>query len=557
MENSIKIAPGGTEAKGVEAALIVSPIIPQSIDKVDVNKELSTVRGQINFINKQMNLFKDKPQAKDSIKGFKEQLKPLLIEEKRLELESKKIQADNISMNWIYESTSGKTEINEINYAHYFIKNHDFVCINGKCYSDEKEVTSNTVKNLIQEDIAKYITKGIANKVDGLYKVICNKSHIEKHELIENVIHVKNGTITVDLRTGEYTFTDKKQFSLTRLNASYNADIGESEVWQSYLNDLLIPEDIPTIQEYYGYMLIPSTAAQRALFLIGSGGEGKSINGSLINHIWDTSTVNDKVHKIETDRFIIPTLEGKLVFYEDDLNSEKMTSTGTFKDIVTAIRPIQGESKGVDKRAYYPKVRFFACGNQSLGSQFDTSDAFYRRLIILSAKRKDDNRKNNPFIKDEIIADADKIFNWALQGLIRLIQNNYEFTISERSLANLETAKNSDNNIIEFLKDSEVITFDSSGESAEHTKHLQIAYALWCGDGAQNQLKQTTFTKVLRQVADSSKRENFQYRAHTTNRTGNRNRGYEGIRIADSYWHRIMNESSRDFATVNRKNYNK
>ena len=43
-----------------------------------------------------------------------------------------------------------------------------------------------------------------------------------------------------------------------------------------FLDGLLIPEDILTLQEYLGYLLIPSTKAQKMLVMTGKGGEGKS-----------------------------------------------------------------------------------------------------------------------------------------------------------------------------------------------------------------------------------------------------------------------------------------
>ena len=46
------------------------------------------------------------------------------------------------------------------------------------------------------------------------------------------------------------------------------------------------PEDIPALQEYLGYCLIPSTKGQKMLMLIGKGGEGKSRIGVVMNAIF-------------------------------------------------------------------------------------------------------------------------------------------------------------------------------------------------------------------------------------------------------------------------------
>ena len=54
----------------------------------------------------------------------------------------------------------------------------------------------------------------------------------------------------------------------------------------AFLSELLGPEDIPALQEYLGYCLIPSTKGQKMLMLIGKGGEGKSRIGVVMNAIF-------------------------------------------------------------------------------------------------------------------------------------------------------------------------------------------------------------------------------------------------------------------------------
>ena len=43
-----------------------------------------------------------------------------------------------------------------------------------------------------------------------------------------------------------------------RLPVNYNPDAPEATTWQAFLDQLLYPEDIPALQEFIGYCLIPS-----------------------------------------------------------------------------------------------------------------------------------------------------------------------------------------------------------------------------------------------------------------------------------------------------------
>ena len=83
-------------------------------------------------------------------------------------------------------------------------------------------------------------------------------------------IHVANGTYFLD-----GTFTEEKEYCGNRLPVSYRADAPAPEHWLHFLSELLEPEDIPALQEYLGYCLIPSTKGQKMLMLIGKGGEGQ------------------------------------------------------------------------------------------------------------------------------------------------------------------------------------------------------------------------------------------------------------------------------------------
>ena len=57
----------------------------------------------------------------------------------------------------------------------------------------------------------------------------------------------------------------------------------------THLDSLLYPEDIPTLQEYIGYCLIPSNKGQRMMVIKGSGGEGKSQIGAVLGTLFGSN----------------------------------------------------------------------------------------------------------------------------------------------------------------------------------------------------------------------------------------------------------------------------
>ena len=62
-------------------------------------------------------------------------------------------------------------------------------------------------------------------------------------------IHLANGTLFLD-----DTFTEGKQDIVScRLPVSYNPEAPAPTRWLAFLDGLLYPEDIPTLQEFIGY----------------------------------------------------------------------------------------------------------------------------------------------------------------------------------------------------------------------------------------------------------------------------------------------------------------
>ena len=85
-------------------------------------------------------------------------------------------------------------------------------------------------------------------------------------------------------------------------------------------------------------------------------------------------------------------------------------------------------------------------------SLYDHSDGFFRRQLILTTKDKPADRTDDPFLVEKMCAELEGILLWCLEGLHRLVQNNFRFTVSERAAANVDTIKRSSNNVIDFME---------------------------------------------------------------------------------------------------------
>ena len=109
-----------------------------------------------------------------------------------------------------------------------------------------------------------------------------------------------------------------------------------------------------------------------------------------------------------------------------------------FKTIVTAEAKLDLERKGVQSYQRDIYARFLCFGNGALTSLYDHSDGFFRRQLILTTKDKPADRTDDPFLVEKMCAELEGILLWCLEGLHRLVQNDFRFTVSERAAANVD-----------------------------------------------------------------------------------------------------------------------
>lgn len=150
-------------------------------------------------------------------------------------------------------------KINEPAFCQYFTCNRDLLYANGKYYCVDGEIDSQMLRRDIAYILANQgITSDIAKKVNRLINALQLFKGGSAPIPSEDEIHVNNGILYVD-----GTFASEKRICINRLNVSFDPTIfqqgKEPEQFLAFLKDLLIPDDILTLQEYLGYCMIPST----------------------------------------------------------------------------------------------------------------------------------------------------------------------------------------------------------------------------------------------------------------------------------------------------------
>ena len=412
--------------------------------------------------------------------------------------------------------------VDEVKFCEEFLKSHPIKSINGTFFTVNGRVTDEgKLRREIYEMLKPHFSNALSKRVNSLLEALRLEAYAHDLPIQRDRIHVANGTLFLDGR-----FSETRSFCRNRLPVAYNNDAPEPKTWLKFLNELLYHEDIPTLQEFMGYCLLPTTKSQKMLMLIGRGGEGKSRIGVVLRALLGSNMATGSIAKIESSRFARADLEHELVMLDDDMKLEALPQTNHIKAIVTAELPMDLERKGQQSYQGDLYVRFLGFGNGSLKALYDRSEGFFRRQIILTTKPKDTSRIDDPFIAEKMCEEAEGIFLWCLDGLQRLIANNYRFTISERARENMAEAVSDGNNAVDFMRSEGYIRLKADAKAS--SRDVYAVYKLWCEDNALNPLSQRSFCLYLAENQDT-------YNIEQTNKIylpgGRRVRGFIGIEL--------------------------
>ena len=411
--------------------------------------------------------------------------------------------------------------INEALFCEEFLQESRIIFANRAFFTPNGRVTDDIVlRGEVYEKLKSYTISSVPQKIKNIMELLKLEAMVEDLPPQPDRIHVANGTLMLDGRFIE----GKKEIVQSRLPVSYNPNAAAPALWLNFLDGLLYEEDIPTLQEFIGYCLIPSNKGQRMMVIKGNGGEGKSQIGAVLSTIFGTNMKDGSIGKISENRFARADLEHILLCVDDDMRMEALRQTNYVKSIVTAQGKMDLERKGKQSYQGWMFARLMAFSNGDLQALYDRSDGFYRRQLVLTTKEKPVDRADDPDLAEKMKAEAEGIFLWAFEGLQRLVANNFKFTESDRIRENREAVKRDNNNIFDFMDSEGYIR--RKADASISSKDFYAIYRLWCEENSLAPLKSRSFSDAM--VANA-KKFNLEHCNNITNSAGRRVWGFMGV----------------------------
>ena len=373
---------------------------------------------------------------------------------------------------------------NESLFCDDFLSTHQLLYVNGAFFTPEGRVTDTmNLRCEIFDMLRDHIGANIAKRVSNVVDVLKLAAQVEDFPPVTDRIALANGTLYLD-----GTFQEgKPEIVRNRLPVKYDPKAAQPVHWLRFLSDLLYPEDIPTVQEFIGYCLIPSNKGQRMMVIKGSGGEGKSQIGVVLSRLFGCNMKDGSIGKISENRFARADLEHTLLCVDNDMRMEALRQTNYVKSIVTAQGQMDLERKGKQSYQGWMYARLLAFSNGDLQALYDRSDGFYRRQLILTTREKPQSRVDDPDIAEKMAAEVEGILLWAFEGLQRLVKNGFQFTESNRAKRNRELVKRDNNNVFDFLESEGYIRLKADVSTS--SKELYEVYKMWCEENSLNAIQ--------------------------------------------------------------------
>lgn len=410
--------------------------------------------------------------------------------------------AENIGAPWLYHDGKGENSKLKINGdiladsisrgLHYLIvrrpeedKDDFFVYEHG--------VYNRCNRNKVKSIIRRYVPIGLAsdNMINNVYNLLlCKEENIctfRDLDTNEDYINMRNGLYNI--RSRALKPHTPKLYSTIQLDCEYHPEDVHRPVFDRYMNDLcsdnegIIDEEKKAVlQEYIG-LILSNVKVYRAKLclvlwsLLGNSGKTQLLN--LTSHILGEDKIANipLQHMNEGSKFLLGGIVGKRVISIGDQTGSEIKDSAVFKQL-TGGDPVKIEPK--NKQPYYytfPGGITIACNNLP-SFQDDKGGHIFERMCIVPCLNTIEQDRRDGAILDKMLMERNAIFNWFLEGLHRLISNNYKVTKCQACEDAVKEYREKLDTVYRYLSECYIITGNKTDMISK--PDFESAYITWC-----------------------------------------------------------------------------
>ncbi|MEX2335801.1 MAG: phage/plasmid primase, P4 family [Fulvivirga sp.] len=308
--------------------------------------------------------------------------------------------------------------------------------------------------------------------------------------------------VCINLLNGTFEITDKphlrpfcaRDFTKYQLPFAYDPE-ATAPKFTAFLNRVLPEKDKQAVlAECLGYIFVPHSQLklEKALFLFGSGANGKSVLYEIIRALLGNFNTSEYTLQSLTDTngYYRAMIADKLVNYASEINGK--LDSAKFKSLASG-EPLEarlpyGQPMIIED---YAKMIF---NTNELPKDVEFTNAFFRRFVIIPFQVTiPENEQNKNLHKEIIEGELPGVFNWVLEGLNRLLVQK-KFSDCASIDQALDQFKTESDTVKRFLEEE---GYRSDPENKILLKELYPEYREFALDDGNRVLSKGNFRKRL------------------------------------------------------------
>lgn len=240
-------------------------------------------------------------------------------------------------------------------------------------------------------------------------------------------VAVTNGFLVVDDGAVVLRAHDSGQRVRDRVQLAFDAHV-RAPAWDKALAEWFKGDDasekISFLQEFAGGALFGlSPRYQRCAVCLGAGANGKSALLDVVSALFPEGTVTSIPPQDVDDERMGAGLDRSRLNVVTEMPERAILESGGFKAAVVGDRMTRRRAYGREF-TFRPRAGHLFAANH-LPPVVDTSDGFWRRLVIVKFDNRFEGDQVDTTLADRILRDElPGVLAWAVRGAARLVQNN-------------------------------------------------------------------------------------------------------------------------------------
>jgi len=326
--------------------------------------------------------------------------------------------------------------------------------------------------------------------IESLYRQLVMILSVKIRNFKHNLINLQNGTFNLD--TFKLQPFNPDDFLTYQLPFCYNP-YAKNELFLKFLDEIIPDKKTQqTLQEVLGSIFVRNIKLEYAFFFYGSGANGKSVIMEILKALlgeenlsfFSIDELNQEYNRAELkDKLLNISSEAET----KDIKSDLFKKLASSEPIIA--RHLYGKPFKIDNYA-----KFIFMVNRLHLKYIEYSTGFFRRFLIIPFKVTIPEEKRDKKLHQKIINKGlDAIFNWLLEGAIRVIKKEDIFISNECKKAKAEFIKNIDS-VLQFLEENNLVKSDIK---KCYLKKLYNEYKNWAQESGIKPLGKKHFSQRL------------------------------------------------------------